>query len=58
MDMEVLEPWYYRGYVIQPHPDGYFVISCEDKRSQSELKFPSMEQAAAYIDNLSSGGVY
>ncbi len=56
---DVFDPIPYLGYEIQPHPDGFYYVIVQGGRSKpSMVKFPSIDGAQMYIDNLASGGIY
>lgn len=50
-----MEPIYYMGRVIQPTPNGYYVIEGET-RFPSDIKFDELEEAYRYIDHLTGQG--
>lgn len=51
----VLQPTYYKGYVIQPTPNGFIhVYDRKDTSKPKSKRFTSAIDAFAYVDEITS----
>ena len=49
--LELPEPIYYMGWIIQPTPNGVFVYERKDTVKGTDKAFPSIPEAMRYIES-------